>query len=219
MIKIEDALNLNKHIKNGSTVREIDLQIINDIFKDLLWIKPASVHTWKTEDELKATKQGWLRAFKDAGLTDLNKIAHGLRKLSITEGEFPPSVGTFIAMCEYSSEDLGMPSFEIAYMEACQNSHPWVKDKKWSHESVRQAWVASQSSTFTSQPAEKSRQVFAYHYKIITRKLAANQPMPYQQPLKSIEEPEAPSTKEVAQKHLKAMLDMLKPKKVMIEGV
>lgn len=54
---------------------------------------------------------------------------------------WPPQPAAFAAMCEPRPEDMGMPTVDAAWREACDHSHDptgW----RWSHEAVRMAGQA-----------------------------------------------------------------------------
>lgn len=122
--------------------RAIVIQLVNSIFKALMAINPAFRQAWPTEEEFLDTKMQWVLAFMDKGLVSVETVDRGLKRIRSNSSPFVPSPGQFIEMCKATPEDLGAPSIELAYDEACKKSHPsFGSTKNWTHHCVQ---VASQ---------------------------------------------------------------------------
>lgn len=117
------------------------VEIVNQLFQRLLAINPAFKQAWPTEEEFKATKKEWVLAFQEANINTIEHLKKGLAKVRLNPSPFIPSPGEFIAMCKPEPEDVGAPSIDKAYREACEKSHPsYGSEKNWTHEAIEYAW-------------------------------------------------------------------------------
>lgn len=115
-------------------------EIVNQLFERLISINPAFKQAWPTESEFKATKKEWVLAFVDSGISSIEQIKSGIKKLRLDPSPFIPSPGEFIKLCTPEPEDIGAPNVDLAYDEACKKSHPsYGKVKNWSHKAVEYA--------------------------------------------------------------------------------
>lgn len=113
------------------------IQIINNLFRELVAINPAFRQAWPTEREFIQTKRQWMLAFVDAGINSFEQIKSGIQKIRLKGSPFVPTPGEFIKLCQASPKDIGAPTARDAYLEACQKSHPaYGDDKQWSHPAV-----------------------------------------------------------------------------------
>ena len=117
--------------------------IVNDLFKSLFAAKTG----WRAsfpgakgselEQAINMLKKTWVKAFVENGISTPEQLQMGMKKVRADPKEFLPSPGQFIEWCNPSPEDLGLPSAEQAYKEACNHSHHIYKHK-WSHPIVYQ---------------------------------------------------------------------------------
>ena len=140
-------------------------KIVNYIFKRLKGIIPAFNVTAADEEELGIIKNEWALGFIQSGLSDLRMIELGLDRLRLQENTFMISIGQFIKLCRPTPEDLGIPSLEKSYEEACRRSHPFG-DTDWSksHKVVYHAWKQTGSHMLANFPKENSFPVFERNY-------------------------------------------------------
>lgn len=79
---------------------EQNYKIVNKLFKTFIIIFPAFRQSWSTQNDFEAAKREWMKAFKLANLTDVEKIKRGVDKYRLLPIPFVPSPGQFIAMCD-----------------------------------------------------------------------------------------------------------------------
>lgn len=139
-------------------------QIVNHLFDRLMAINPAWKQAWPTEEEFKSTKKEWVLAFIDANINTIEQLKSGLKKVRMKSSPFIPSPGEFIELCKPTPDDIGAPSVEDAYNEACGNALPYITEKKWSHDVVRYASHKTGTDKLRSEPRSKSFDLFRKNY-------------------------------------------------------
>ena len=77
----------------------------------------------------------WARGL--AGLTGAD-IARGMSRVVASGVDWPPGLPEFRALCEPTPDQIGAPTGEVAFIEACRNAHPAVT-RHWSHPAVYHA--------------------------------------------------------------------------------
>lgn len=175
MKKIDDILaELNKHhiydyvppfANPNPLFTERDYRIVNKLFVTFQHIFPAFRHSWPTESEFEGAKREWMKAFKQADLTDIELIKIGVDKFRLLANPFVPSPGQFIEMCKLSAEDIGLKPPEMAFKEACEKSHPSCPDKTFSHPTIKHARDLTGSFFLSNSPRSKTFPIFERNYK------------------------------------------------------
>ena len=144
-------------------------EVVNDLFRRLRGIFPAWRQAWPSTEALAAAKEEWIKGFAAEGIRSLEQIEFGIQNCRKTKKPFAPSVGEFIAMCQPSPEDFGMPPVADAWMQALMGNY--------SHEGVRLA--ASATGLFDLRTAKQEdkglRSRFERNYEIILRRAQAGQ--------------------------------------------
>ncbi|WP_336334645.1 replication protein P [Pseudomonas putida] len=152
--------------------------VINDLFRDLRSICTAWKQAWPDAATYKASKQQWLTAFLEAGISSANQLQFGLMRCRQSGTPFIPPPGEFIQWCQPLPEMLGLPSLAAAFREACRNAHPAMAGKgKWSHDAV---WHAAKECGFENinkLAADASSKLFERNYMIAVRRLMAGEPL------------------------------------------
>jgi len=115
--------------------------------------------------------QTWCLALQDM-TTEM--IYSGFQKLLERERTFVPNLNEFRKLCQVTAEDLGLPSLEAAYLEACNNAHR-VMAAKWSHPGVYHAGKAAGWFELRSESAQKTRPAFRAAYDDICKRLKAGE--------------------------------------------
>ena len=145
--------------------QETTATIVNQLFDRLIAINPAFKQAWPTEHEFQATKKEWVLAFVDSGIKTIEQLKQGLKAVRMNPSPFIPSPGQFIAMCKQGPEDIGAPTVEKAYDEACIKSHPsYGPDKNWSHAAVENARNNVGAYNLTNLPARQTKKLFSDAY-------------------------------------------------------
>lgn len=143
---------------------ERDYRIVNKLFVTFQHIFPAFKHSWPTESEFEGAKREWMKAFKQANLTDVELIKIGVDKFRLMPNPFVPSPGQFIEMCKLSAEDIGLKSSDLAFKEACEKSHPSCQDKTFSHPTIKHARDLTGSFFLSTNSRSKTFPIFEKHY-------------------------------------------------------
>lgn len=142
---------------------------VNDIFRALQAAFPAWRSAFPDDASLKAAKATWVKGLIEAGITDMHRIARGVRRARQCESDFFPSVGKFISWCQFSPAELGMPDADQAWMEACQNSHH-VLAHQWSHPGVYE--TGRRTGWFEIRNGTAARKSFAEKYQTVVAEVA-----------------------------------------------
>lgn len=152
--------------------------VINDLFRDLRSICTAWKQAWPDQATYTASKQQWLTAFLEAGISSPEQLQFGLMRCRQSGVAFIPPPGEFIQWCQPSPEMLGLPPLAVAFREACRNAHPAMAGKgKWSHDAV---WHAAKECGFENLnrlATDLSSKLFERNYTIAVRRLVAGEPL------------------------------------------
>lgn len=96
-----------------SSIPSNAVRLIDRMFVRLKSIFPAWKQAFASEVEYNETKQVWLEELFKAGVVEPMKLKHGLDLAAKSTSPFFPSVGQFIAWCEFESyHELGLPTLE-----------------------------------------------------------------------------------------------------------
>jgi hypothetical protein len=143
---------------------DLTIRVINDLFEQLIAMKKAFKQALPDDMEVKACKRAYLRAFMLSGISNLSQIQRGLDRLLLEPSPWFPDPGTFLSLCKLEPQDIGAPTVQAAYAEACEKSHPCYGEKNWSHPAVRQAYHEVTPHTLRTESASKSRPLFEQAY-------------------------------------------------------
>lgn len=167
MKKIGELTSLiSKRNDENLSIDARTIEIINKLFEDLQDIFPAFKQAWPTDGDFQRAKRSWVKAFRAAGINTRRQIEFGLTKCRIKGGAFVISSGDFIQLCNHSAEDLGLPSADSAYREACYNSSQCGDDIDWTHDAVKHAAIQSGLYNLRTLPMSKSEPLFKRNYEI-----------------------------------------------------
>lgn len=110
--------NVTKMQAEGSAVKKSNIpdnavRLIDRMFIRLKSIFPAWKQAFASEAEYNETKQVWLEELFKAGVVNPQSLKRGLDLAAKSESPFFPSVGQFIAWCEFENyHELGLPTPE-----------------------------------------------------------------------------------------------------------
>ena len=106
------------------------------------------------------------------GLRDMTEamIKKGFTRLLQRESAFVPNLNEFRKLCLATPEELGLPTMEAAYLEACNNGHR-VVGAKWSHPAVYHAGKAVGWFELRSEQATVTRPRFKQAYEDICKEI------------------------------------------------
>lgn len=146
-------------------------EVVNGLFRRLRGIFPAWRQAWPSTEALAAAKEEWIKEFAAEGIRTVEQIEFGIEKCRKLKKPFAPSVGEFIAMCQPTPEDFGMPAPAAAWVEALMGVY--------SHEGVKIAAVATGLFDLRSaQQNDKGLQArFDRAYEIVLRRAKEGQPL------------------------------------------
>lgn len=146
-------------------------EVVNGLFRRLRGIFPAWRQAWPSTEALAAAKEEWIKEFAAEGIRTIEQIEFGIEKCRKLKKPFAPSVGEFIAMCQPTPEDFGMPAPAAAWVEALLGVY--------SHEGVKIAAVATGLFDLrAAQQSDKGLQArFDRAYDIVLRRAKEGQPL------------------------------------------
>lgn len=146
-------------------------EVVNGLFRRLRGIFPAWRQAWPSTEALAAAKEEWIKEFAAQGIRTIEQIEFGIEKCRKLKKPFAPSVGEFIAMCQPTPEDFGMPAPAAAWVEALMGVY--------SHEGVKIAAVTTGLFDLRSaQQNDKGLQArFDRAYDIVLRRAKEGQPL------------------------------------------
>ncbi|MGR3892804.1 replication protein P [Pseudomonas sp. 1176_21] len=146
-------------------------EVVNGLFRRLRGIFPAWRQAWPSTEALAAAKEEWIKEFAAQGIRTIEQIEFGIEKCRKLKKPFAPSVGEFIAMCQPTPEDFGMPAPAAAWVEALLGVY--------SHEGVKIAAVAT--GLFDLRAAQQNDKGllarFDRAYDIVLRRAKEGQPL------------------------------------------
>ena len=157
---------------------------------------------WKWMMEIYSTK--WTGGYGDAptkawieGLQNFSpaQIKLGVDKCVSKGLAWPPSLPEFVALCHYDAEDIGAPSLDEAYKEACNHGKDILQDcqggykrtigKAWTHAAVYQAYKLVDGWQFMD--SKKQRELFVSKYEQIIQRLSDGEQFYKPEPVMLIE--------------------------------
>lgn len=146
-------------------------EVVNGLFRRLRGIFPAWRQAWPSTEALADAKEEWIKEFAAQGIRTIEQIEFGIEKCRKLKKPFAPSVGEFIAMCQPTPEDFGMPAPADAWVEALMGLY--------SHEGVKIAAVATGLFDLrAAQQSDKGLQArFDRAYQIVLRRAQDGQPL------------------------------------------
>lgn len=149
------------------TFTEYDYKVVNKLFKTFTHIFPAFRHAWGTQEEFEAAKREWMKAFKQAKLADLEKIKFGVNQYRMLTTPFVPSPGQFIAMCEPTPEQLGLPTIADAWRQVKRQFGNITM--AFSHSVIDHAVLESEIKNLRMLSEKNALELFARNYEISIR--------------------------------------------------
>ncbi|AFO47200.1 replication protein P [Pseudomonas putida] len=164
--------NLPPELHGGPVVVSLETaEVVNGLFRRLRGIFPAWRQAWPSTEALAAAKEEWIKEFAAEGIRTIEQIEFGIEKCRKLKKPFAPSVGEFIAMCQPTPEDFGMPAPAAAWVEALLGVY--------SHEGVKIAAVATGLFDLrAAQQNDKGLQArFDRAYEIVLRRAKEGQPL------------------------------------------
>lgn len=110
-------------------------------------------------EQLKQIKKLWLDSLRDY---PVEQILRGARH-AIENSEYLPTLHRMHKCCQEGLAELGLPSTNAAYLEACQAPSP-KSAQRWSHPAVY--WAGRDSGWYflSNHPERQTRPVFEQHY-------------------------------------------------------
>lgn len=157
-------------------IDEGSARVINMLFAELKAIHPAWRAAWPTQKMEESAKLSWTKAFTAAGLRNVEQMLYGIELCRANGSPFMPSVGEFLKWCRPTPENIGLPSVERAYMQACAASHPST-DISNLHPAVWHAACETGLYVLARQQESRSRPVFERAYAITVDMVARGEPL------------------------------------------
>ena len=189
-MKINNDL-LTKAQQNLTTAQEPNpagdqyaAKIMNELFKSLFAAKPGWRATFpgikgqELDQAINLLKKTWIKTFSENGINTPEQLQMGMKKVRSDPNEFLPSPGQFVLWCKPQPEDLGLPSAEQAYKEACDHSHH-VYRHKWTHPIVYQcgaeaSWYSIRTCSSKAEIAA-NKKLFLQAYESLCKRVMAGE--------------------------------------------
>lgn len=191
--------------------------VVNRLFAELQAIFPAWRQSFPETQDLNAAKNAWMDALVESGVTTDDQLNQGLRRARQCQSPFWPSPGQFIQWCQPDPpdpEELGLPTPELAYREACSMAHPAADHSRWSHPAVRVAAREISSHSLRTLPESETKEIFIRAYEIAVRRVADGEDLAAEVPEIPPGLPERPAPRpadpETARRHLRRMRQLLR---------
>lgn len=171
---VKETLKNNAQLWEKNYPKEViykTAKIVNYVIRQIYEIISARQYSIPDQTSLEASQRQYTLGFMQSGLRDATLIENGLKKFRLSaENVYFPTVGQFINLCMKTD----LPDLELAYKEACKNSH-FASDKQWTHDVIRYAARETGSFILSNQPRNVSFKAFEYNYQIATRKFLNNE--------------------------------------------
>ena len=151
-------------------------QVVNALFAELKAIHPAWRSAWPNVEAENNAKRSWTKAFTSAGMCSIEQIRYGIERCRANGNPFMPSVGEFLNWCRPTPENMGLPSVERAYLQACAASHP-AADSGRLHPAVWHAACETGLYLLARQPESKSRPAFERAYALTIEMIIRGEPL------------------------------------------
>lgn len=151
-------------------------QVVNALFAELKAIHPAWRSAWPNVEAENNAKRSWTKAFTSAGMCSIKQIRYGIERCRANGNPFMPSVGEFLNWCRPTPENMGLPSVERAYLQACAASHP-AADSSRLHPAVWHAACETGLYLLARQPESKSRPAFERAYALTIEMIIRGEPL------------------------------------------
>ena len=154
--------------------------LVNRLFREIRTARPAWRQAWPSTEVLQASKNTWIVAFLEAGITNWeSQIAFGLQALRAEPSDFVPAPGKFVTWCQPTPQALGLPSLEDAYAEALAKTHPSMAGvARWSCPAVYHAAARAGFSTLQQLGRSDGLALLEQKYVLIRRALARGEQLP-----------------------------------------
>ncbi len=168
LINLSDMRTQKEHETKESACSET-AEVINWLFTELRGSFSAFKQAWPTHEEYRCAKKVWLKAFMLAGINKVEQIQHGLNKCYLLEKPFVPSPGEFIAWCNPSPTDMGLPILEKAYDISIQMNvqfSTFKPDCNKAHSVIRHVIEQIGATQYRSMVSADSFKAFERYYAI-----------------------------------------------------
>ncbi len=190
------------------TFTEYDYKVVNKLFKTFTHIFPAFRHAWGTQDEFEAAKREWMKAFKQAKLTDIEKIKFGVNQYRMLSTPFVPSPGQFIAMCNPTPEQVGLPSVAEAWKQVkFQFGNPQMNFK---HPVIDHAVLESEIKNLRMLSERRALELFTRNYEISVRMFLEGQELREIPKAIEVKHYKKPASEKIISSELEKMKQLLK---------
>jgi hypothetical protein len=120
--------------------------------------------------------RAWIEGLQNI---DPRQLKNGVDKCIKKGLSWPPSLPEFIELCQFDSDDIGAPSEQEAYREACHLGKPILQKTKtgplmeigreWSHAAIYHAYKAVDGWQFIEDERQKESIFKSKYAQVITR--------------------------------------------------
>lgn len=122
------------------------------------------------ESTLNMAKREWAMSLLG---TSTEQIEFALERCK-REYAWPPTIAEFLKLLEPNPEDLGLPSVELAYQEACLHAHDPLQHT-WSHPCVQLAARDTGYFKLRNDAERTTKPIFKATYELLCKRLLAGE--------------------------------------------
>ena len=159
--------------------------VMRRLFSRLFVIYPSFKSQVSSDEELVDFMSIWAEELEKRNIS-FDRIKIGLDRAIASQSDFLPGIGKFIGYCKPTPEELGLPSPDNAYEEACKNAHK-QSDLMWSHEAVKDSAVKITLHRLKCEARMYTESSFKKHYAEIVEDFVDGNRLP-----KPTEQPQGP---------------------------
>lgn len=145
-------------------IPENTAQMINYIFERLSGVVKMFRYQAEFEISLDSIRREYTYALMRSGIKEKKDIDKAINRIADEGCNFIPTPAEFISMCKPTPQDIGAPSVDDAYAEACRNARPSETNKIWTHPAIRYAFNYVGSYNLTHESKTKTFIAFEKSY-------------------------------------------------------
>ena len=139
-------------------------KVVKKLFTVFFAICNGFEKQYADKNRLKLQQVQWIIAFMEEGITEWRQIESAVSHCRRLPGlVYTPQLGDFLSYINKNKQE-SITSFEIAYMECCEKSHPSADKETWSHPVVFHSWSEMKSFNFINKPEKESKRMYEAFY-------------------------------------------------------
>lgn len=180
MNKIGDIVNVSnfsiavEEKKDHVFLDQLSGQVVDYIFAKFMLLCRGFDSLYSDIKRLKAEKTQWTSTFSKRKIQRIEQVKHGLYRLEEHKFPNPPQLGEFLEWCKPTSEEIGLPSVEKAYLLSLQMNERFPEEiflEEKVAEVIRHVISQIGSTQYRQMRQSDSIKTFEHYYSISIRQL------------------------------------------------